>query len=142
MAGTDAEGSFVALVGSQDGLPDECPFAVRYGGREWVDSIESQGVVWQKAPGFERPGFESEVNLPAAGDPYPDNAILCLDGDARVTRVMLARPPTDDPGAVGSAAPQYARASPSTWAQLGQCASSSATAASNVSRVSRGAPAG
>ena len=104
VAGTDTEGTFVALVGSQDGLPDECPFAVRYGGREWVDAIESQGVLWQKAPGFERPGFESEVNLPAGGDPYPDNAVLCLDGDARVSRVMLARRPTDDPGA-GSAAP-------------------------------------
>ena len=99
VAGHDQQGTFVALVGSQDGLPVSCPFAVRYGGREWGDAIESQGVMWLKAA-----GLESEVATPATGSAYPDGTVLCLDEEARVKSLLLVSPQSSDQEPAGSGA--------------------------------------
>lgn len=98
VSGTDGQGTFVALVGSQDGLPADCPFAVRYGGREWGDAIESQGIMWRKAP-----ELDSAIPTPASGADYPDNAILCLDSEGSVVRLIVATPPSGEPQPAGSA---------------------------------------
>lgn len=84
-------GTFVLLVGGQDGLPADCSYALRYGGREWGDSIESQGFLWPKADGFvPLPGG------PASGGAYATNAGFCLDEQAAVTSVYIVTPNEDN----------------------------------------------
>jgi len=99
VAGHDNQGDYVLLVGDQDGLPEDCKYALRYGGRDWGDSIESQGLLWQKAPGFSQE--EAVVN---SGEAYPENAGFCLDDQGRIASVYLARPPSASEGVpIGSA---------------------------------------
>jgi hypothetical protein len=52
VAGIDGQGEYVLLIGGQDGLPEDCPYALRHGGRDWGDAIEAQGLLWLKANGF------------------------------------------------------------------------------------------
>ena len=97
VAGTDQEGTYVYLIGNQQGLPPECKYALRYGGREWGDAIESHGLLWPKAPNFV--GIEAG---PSYGAEYPQNAGLCLDDHARVTSVYLAQPASNQPATSAS----------------------------------------
>jgi len=94
VAGTDSVGAYVLLVGSQDGLPVDCRYSLRYGGTDWGDSIASQGLLWPKADAFvplpDRPGSASD---------YPSNSALCLDDRGSVTSVYLAVPPEDEDSA-------------------------------------------
>jgi hypothetical protein len=88
VAGSDNDGEYVLLIGGQDGLPAACRYALRYGGRDWGDSIESQNLLWEKAPAFvglNGPDLQS-------GSAYPDNAGFCLNDKAQVTSVYLAEP--------------------------------------------------
>jgi hypothetical protein len=87
VAGRDAQGEYVLLVGDQDGLPDGCAYALRYGGRDWGDSIEAQGLLWPKAP-----GFDDSAAAVQSGQAYPTNAGFCVDDQASVTSVYLAEP--------------------------------------------------
>ena len=89
----DPAGSYVLLVGGQDGLPADCSYALRYGGRDWGDLIESQGFLWPKADGF--------VPLPGGpgnGTEYASNAGFCLDEHAAVTSVYTINPNDDNSG--------------------------------------------
>jgi hypothetical protein len=98
VSGTDAAGTFVYLIGRQEGLAADCQHALRYGGSDWGDSIEAQGLLWTKAPDF--------TGLPEApsgtGWAYPDSVGFCLDDQARVTSVYVASPPTGTPQPAGS----------------------------------------
>jgi hypothetical protein len=98
VAGTDRHGRYVLLIGGQDGLPDECTYALRYGGTEWGDSIESQGLLWAKAK-----GFAPLPDGPTSGGEYPGNAGFCLDDHGAVTSVYLATPTDEDSGPAPSA---------------------------------------
>ena len=98
VAGTDQDGTYVLLVGSQDGLPVDCAYALRYGGRDWGDGVESQGLLWPKAAAFAGLAVQ-----PTVGTEYPGNAGFCLDDRGQVTSVYLAEPGSDGPVPVGSA---------------------------------------
>ena len=100
VSGHDSQGEYVLLVGDQDGLPEGCVYALRYGGRDWGDSIESQGVMWTKAEDFV--GLDGKPLT--SGADYPTNAGFCLDQQARVTSVYLAEPPEGSQAPAGSAA--------------------------------------
>jgi len=84
VAGSDGLGAFVALIGRPDGAPTGCEHVMRYGGREWGSAIESQGILWQKAP-----AFKADVPIPRVGEQYPASALLCLNDQARVVSVRL-----------------------------------------------------
>ena len=95
---SDPRGSYVLLVGGQDGLPADCPYALRYGGTDWGDAIESQGFLWAKASDF--------VPLdsgPGSGARYPDEAGFCLDDDGHVRSVYVLSPDDSDSGPAASA---------------------------------------
>ena len=99
VAGQDRTGTHVLLVGGQEGLPPDCPHALRYGAREWGDAIESQGYLWHKAD-----SFAVLTPSPGVGAEYPGSAIVCLDADANVTAVLQLTPPEDpEPAPAGSA---------------------------------------
>lgn len=104
VAGVDGKGEYVLLIGGQEGLPENCPYALRYGGREWGDAVEAQGLLWPKANGFTALNGSS----PGVGEAYPGNAGFCLDDQARVTSVYVVAPPADsstDQPASSAAAP-------------------------------------
>lgn len=94
VAGADSVGAYVLLVGSQDGLPVDCRYALRYGGTDWGDSIASQGLLWPKAD-----TFVPLPDGPGSGSDYPSNAAFCLDDRGSVTSVYLAVPPEDEDSA-------------------------------------------
>lgn len=99
VAGQDKDGTYVLLIGGQQGLPADCPYSLRYGGREWGDAIESQGYLWHKAD-----MFAVVTPSPGVGADYPSNALLCLSADAEVTAVLRATPPDGtEPVPAGSA---------------------------------------
>jgi hypothetical protein len=98
VAGSDTKGEFVALVGSQPGLPAGCTFALRYDGVDWGDSIESQGLLWRK-----RPDFSAGQAAPTAGQAYPNATVFCLDAMAQVQAAIQVGPPSQ-PQPAGSAA--------------------------------------
>lgn len=91
VAGQDKDGAFVLLIGGQQGLPADCPYSLRYGGREWGDAIESQGFAWHKAG-----SFAGLADNPAVGAEYPGNTLFCLDADAEVTAALQAIPDSSD----------------------------------------------
>jgi len=98
VAGSDSEGEFVALVGSQPGLPAGCTFALRYDGVDWGDSIESQGILWRK-----RSDFTAGQAAPTDGQAYPNATVFCLDAMAQVVAAIQVDPPAQ-PQPVGSSA--------------------------------------
>ncbi len=98
VAGSDSNGEFVALVGSQPGLPAGCTFALRYDGVDWGDSIESQGILWKK-----RLDFTAGQAAPTAGHAYPNATVFCLDSMGHVVAAIQVHPPSD-PQPAGSAA--------------------------------------
>jgi hypothetical protein len=100
IAGQDQQGAYILLVGSQQGLPDDCTYALRYGGREWGDAVESQGFVWRKSG-----AFEVAPPMPALGGDYPGNTVFCLDEAAEVASFFEA---SADP----SSAPQQSATAP------------------------------
>lgn len=92
VAGHDSQGEFVLLVGDQDGLPVDCTYALRFGGTDWGDAIESQGVLWRKTD-----DFTGLAGTPVgSGSAYPSNTGICLDGRAEATAVYLAEPPAGE----------------------------------------------
>lgn len=92
VAGTDEAGEYVLLIGGQDGLGPDCPYALRYGGREWGDAIEAHGLLWPKATDFRTPdGLGASV-----GEMFPGNVGFCLDDAAFVTSAYLAEPSTKE----------------------------------------------
>lgn len=101
VAGQDQEGLYVLLIGSQQGLPADCLYSLRYGGREWGDAIESQGFLWHKAS-----SFAGLATTPAAGADYPDNTLFCFNADAEVTAALQAVPNSSD------SAPQQSATAP------------------------------
>ena len=99
VAGLDKTGTYVLLIGGQDGLPPDCPHSLRYGAREWGDAIESQGYLWRKAE-----NFAVLTPSPGVGAEYPGSAIVCLDAEANVTAVLQLTPPEgSEPAPAGSA---------------------------------------
>lgn len=99
VAGQDKTGTYVLLIGGQEGLSPDCPHALRYGAREWGDAIESQGYLWHKAD-----SFAVLTPSPGVGAEYPGSAIVCLDAEANVTAVLQLTPPEGSEAApVGSA---------------------------------------
>ena len=90
VAGSDSLGTFVLLIGGQQGLPAECIHAIGYGGREWGDAIEAAGFLWRKSPVY------SASALPV-GSEYGTTTRFCLDDSARVTSLVVIGP-TDDQG--------------------------------------------
>jgi hypothetical protein len=99
VAGHDSQGEYVLLVGDQDGLPPGCAYALRYGGTDWGDAVEGQGVLWRKAVDF-TPLEGAEVR---PGSAYPSNAALCLNERAEVTSIYLAEPAPGESGQAPSA---------------------------------------
>lgn len=95
---SDPRGSYVLLVGGQEGLPAECQYSLRYGGTDWGDSIESQGFLWGKASDF--------IPLdggPGSGAEYSSSAGFCLDEDGRVQSVYVLSPNDNNSAPAASA---------------------------------------
>jgi hypothetical protein len=95
--GTDRDGTFVMLIGDQDGLPGSCRFALRYGAVDAGTEVRAQGVLWPKSGGF------STDAVPSAVGEYPSNSVVCLDEAGSATGVILATP--SGSGGAASAAP-------------------------------------
>lgn len=79
VSGTDAEGTYVYLIGGSRDIPAECRHAIGWGGREWGDGIEVEGLLWMKAP-----AFSTSVDPVPVGIEYPTTIRFCLDDRARV----------------------------------------------------------
>ncbi len=95
VAGQDAEGTYVMLIGGLPWLPKECRFTIGHGGRDWGDAIETEGLLWQKSPLFPPSSL-------SVGAEYPKEVQFCLDEQARVESLAV-RPPQSDGAPVGSA---------------------------------------
>ena len=81
VAGSDADGRWVATLGPQGGLPETCYFTPERG-TEWGDAIAIGGVLWEKAPTF------SADPTPAVGSDYPVGTRFCLDTRGQVASVI------------------------------------------------------
>jgi hypothetical protein len=81
LAGSDADGRWVATLGHQDGLPKDCYFTPERG-TEWGDGIAIAGVLFPKAPEF---SFDS---VPAAGSDYPIGTRFCFNVHGQVASVI------------------------------------------------------
>jgi hypothetical protein len=79
--GSDANGAWVATIGTQGGLPDDC-YVLNEDGIEMGDGIEIAGVRWPKAPGF---AFQP---LPPLGTGYVSGSRFCIDTTAHVTSIV------------------------------------------------------
>jgi hypothetical protein len=90
VAGSDAEGTFVLLIGGQDGLPSTCEHAIGYGGRDWGNAIEAEGFLWTKSAAYAGP------DLPIGAE-LPSTVRVCLNERAHATAVVDIRP-SGDPG--------------------------------------------
>jgi hypothetical protein len=77
IAGEDGQGTYVLLVGGQDGLPADCKHAIGNGGVDFGDGIAAEGFLWRKAPTYQ--GAPS-------GTVYPSTIRFCLDDEGRVAR--------------------------------------------------------
>ena len=96
VAGQDAEGTYVMLIGGLDWLPEACRFTIGHGGRDWGDAIETEGLLWPKSPLFPPSSL-------SVGTGYPKEVGFCLDEQARVESFVSVRPPQSDGAPVGSA---------------------------------------
>jgi hypothetical protein len=84
IAGTDSRGTYVLLVGGQDGLPAQCQHAIGYGGVDFGDGVAAEGFLWRKAPAYQGG---------AAGTVYRTTTRFCLDDQGRVaSRADLTAP--------------------------------------------------
>lgn len=81
VAGIDADGRWVATLGHQGGLPDDCYFTPEPG-TEWGDGIAIGGVLWKKATQF------SAQSVPDVGRDYPGGTRFCLDESGQVTSII------------------------------------------------------
>jgi hypothetical protein len=81
VAGSDANGRWIATLGPQGGLPKDCYFTPERG-TEWGDGIAIAGVLFPKAPGF---SFDS---TPAVGGDYPLGTRFCFNVDGQVASVI------------------------------------------------------
>jgi hypothetical protein len=81
VAGSDANGRWVATLGPQGGLPRDCYFTPERG-TEWGDGIAIGGVLFGKAPGF------SSQPTPQVGIDYPAGTRFCFNGDGQVASVI------------------------------------------------------
>jgi hypothetical protein len=95
VAGRDTQGTYILLIGSLPGLPDDCRYPIGHGGREWGDAIEAEGFLWQKSPSF-------PASAIPIGIAYPKSVQFCLDEQARVESSTSLQPPGSD-GPAGSA---------------------------------------
>lgn len=79
--GTDAEGPFVAVFASQEGRPADCHIVPAGGGIgiERGAFIETEGILWRKAP-----DFRSEVDMPALGQTFTGVGAFCFNERAEV----------------------------------------------------------
>ena len=82
VVGTDDRGGWVAVVGHQNGTPDDC-HVLNQLGYDLGDSIAIGGVRWKKAP-----GFHSSLETPPFGLPYDQGARFCLDERAQVAEIL------------------------------------------------------
>ena len=85
VAGSDADGRWVATLGPQDGLPETCYFTPERG-TEWGDGIAIAGVLFAKAPGF------SPDSMPELGSDHRSGRASVLTPRASSHRSF----PTDD----------------------------------------------
>jgi hypothetical protein len=84
VAGTDANGPFVAVFAHQDGLPDACNIAgIGAFGTERGAFIEIKGVLWRKAA-----TFHSSQPLPGSGQPFDTAARFCFNDQAEITSAV------------------------------------------------------
>jgi len=81
VVGSDADGRWVATLGTQGGLPDTCYFTPEVG-TDWGDGIAIGGVMWEKAPGF------SADPTPTVGRDYPGGTRFCLNTRGEVSTVI------------------------------------------------------
>ena len=79
--GSDSEGPFVAGFPTQDGLPGDC-YRENAAGVDRGGYIETQGVLWAKAPTFASPVH------PAPGASYPAGSRFCFDETGRIASVI------------------------------------------------------
>ena len=82
IAGRDATGTWLAVLGHQDGVPDDC-FVSNQRGREWPDAIGLLGFAWPKRGGFQAGGLKV-----ATGFRYPDGTRFCFDEHGQVARAI------------------------------------------------------
>ncbi len=82
VAGRDDTGEWLAVIGHQDGTPDDC-HVLNQPGYEMGTTIAIAGIRWTKAPALQAQGL-----TPARGAAYPDGTRFCLDSLARVTTVI------------------------------------------------------
>ena len=79
--GSDSTGPFVAGFPTQDGLPADC-YRENAVGVDRGGYIETQGVLWAKAPTFDSPFH------PALGSSYPAGVRFCFDISGRIASVI------------------------------------------------------
>lgn len=96
VAGQDAEGTYILLIGGLPWLPKECRFTIGHGGRDWGDAIEAEGLLWQKSPIY-------PPNSLSVGAAYPKEVQFCLDEQGRIESFVTRQPPGSDGAPVGSA---------------------------------------
>lgn len=81
LAGSDTNGRWIATLGHQGGLPEDCYFTPERG-TEWGDAIAIAGVLFPKAPEF---SFHS---MPQVGLDYPAGTRFCFNADGQVASVI------------------------------------------------------
>jgi hypothetical protein len=79
--GSDGQGPFLASFPTQDGLPADC-FRENAVGIERGRYIETQGVMWAKAPTFAAP------DTPDAGSMYPAGTRFCFNAQGMVASTI------------------------------------------------------
>jgi len=84
VAGLDSKGTYVLLIGSLPGLPQECRYALGVSGRDWGDAVEAGGSLWPKAP-----NFRGSVTV---GMEYPKDVRFCLNDHAQVESAVVPSP--------------------------------------------------
>jgi hypothetical protein len=80
--GSDSGGPFIALFPTQGGLPADC-YRENAEGIERGAYIQTQGVLWTKAPSFTSPVH------PDAGSAYPGGTRFCFNEQGLITTVIV-----------------------------------------------------
>ena len=84
VVGRDQDGRWVAVIGNQGGLPDDC-FVLDERGINLGNAIEIEGIRWPKSVTFTSPERE-----PALGAEYPGATRFCVGEHGRIESIVPA----------------------------------------------------
>jgi hypothetical protein len=82
VVGRDDRGRWVAVLGRQDGLRDDC-FVLRERGINLGGAVEIEGVAWPKSLTFSSPERE-----PGVGVGYPGATRFCVDPSGHIDSIV------------------------------------------------------